>query len=72
MAGIAGCQRRLADRDSIAVRGGRIASVATDLDPGEAEVLDAAGKLVVPGLLDVHAHYARDDAGPQPSRALCA
>ena len=31
---------------------------------GAAEVIDATGKLVVPGLLDVHCHSPRDDDGP--------
>ena len=48
----------------VAVTGGRIASVAANIDVGAAEVIDATGKLVVPGLLDVHCHYARDDDGP--------
>ena len=49
----------------VAVTGGRIASVGANIDVGAAEVIDATGKLVVPGLLDVHCHYARDDDGPR-------
>ena len=48
----------------VGVTGGRIASVAANIDVRAAEVIDATGKLVVPGLLDVHCHYARDDDGP--------
>ncbi len=41
----------------VAVRGGRIAAVAPALaaSPG-ADVVDVAGKLVLPGLIDTHAH----------------
>ena len=44
----------------VAIRGGTIAAVARDLavDTG-VETLDARGKLVVPGLVDIHLH-ARD------------
>ena len=41
----------------VAITGDRIASVATNIDSGDADVLDATGKLVVPGLLDVRCHY---------------
>ena len=41
----------------VAIQGGRIAKVAADIDASEAaRWVDARGKLVVPGLIDVHAH----------------
>ena len=49
----------------VAMTGGCIASVAANIDVAAAEMIDATGKLVVPGLLDVHCHYAQDDDGPR-------
>ena len=44
-------------RMDVAVSDGRIAKVADRIDPAEAERnIDARGKLVTPGLIDVHAH----------------
>ena len=41
----------------IGIRGERVAAVAEEIDPGsEAEVVDARGKLVMPGLIDLHVH----------------
>jgi N-acyl-D-amino-acid deacylase len=48
-----GADARVAD---VAVKGGRIAAMGSDL--GEAdEVIEAAGKLVTPGFVDVHTHF---------------
>jgi cytosine deaminase len=46
-----------ADTADIAVRNGRIAAIGSDLPaaPGD-EVIDARGCLVIPGLVDAHAH----------------
>jgi N-acyl-D-amino-acid deacylase len=48
-----GSPRRRAD---VGIRGGRIAAVDPDLPPGREEI-DATGKLVTPGFVDVHTHY---------------
>jgi dihydroorotase len=49
----------------VAISGGRIAAVeAAIAGDAAADTLDARGKLVVPGLLDVHTHTARSAEGP--------
>jgi len=48
----------------VAIAGGRIAAVKVNITDDAAETIDARGKLVMPGLLDVHSHYAQDDEGP--------
>jgi dihydroorotase len=49
----------------VAITGGRIAAVTANIEAGTVEILDARSKIVVPGLLDVHTHYARDNEGPK-------
>src|SRR5262245_16360693 len=49
----------------VAVAGGRIAAVEPNITADAAEVVDAHGRLVVPGLIDVHCHAAAATNGPQ-------
>ena len=48
----------------IGVADGRIVAIEPTIAAAAAETLDARGKLVVPGLIDIHTHAARDKAGP--------
>jgi dihydroorotase len=48
----------------VAIAGGRIAAVEPNVAGDATETLDARGKIVVPGLLDVHTHAARVKDGP--------
>jgi dihydroorotase len=48
----------------VAVSGGRIAAVETAITDDAAATVDARGKLVVPGLLDIHTHCGRFPTGP--------
>src|SRR4051794_17869474 len=49
----------------ILVEDGRIAAMGPDVEPGDAEVVDAAGLIALPGLVDLHTHLrepGREDA----------
>ena len=48
----------------VAISAGRIAAVETSISGDAADMIDARGKLVVPGLIDVHTHTARSAEGP--------
>ena len=53
---------RLAD---VAIAGGKIKAVRPALDASSAaQTIDAAGKLVVPGLIDIHTHAGREKEDP--------
>ena len=49
-------------RADVAVEGGVVAAVAEDLDTTGALVLDAAGAVVAPGLVDLHTHLREPGA----------
>jgi len=48
----------------VAIAGGRIAAVQANIAGDAAQTIDARGKLVVPGLIDIHTHAARSKEGP--------
>ena len=48
----------------VAISDGRIMAVEPNIAADAADMIDARGKLVVPGLLDVHTHTARFKEGP--------
>ena len=59
----------------IAVSGGRIAAVGSKVSGRGRDEIDARGKLVTPGFVDVHTHYdgqATWDSRLQPSRGMAA
>jgi len=57
--------RRIDAVRDVTVANGRIATVAADIPAGGAQMVDARGKLVVPGLIDIHTHTARFREGPE-------
>lgn len=50
-------------RADVAVSQGRIVSIAEQIDPKGAEVVDARGKYVLPGAIDAHTHLAMPFGG---------
>ena len=48
----------------VAISAGRIAAVDANITADAADTLDARGKIVAPGLIDIHTHAARSKDGP--------
>src|SRR5262245_10854338 len=48
----------------VAILGGKIVAVEPNITAGTPEAIDARGKLVVPGLIDIHTHAGRTKEGP--------
>jgi dihydroorotase len=48
----------------VAIASGRIAAISPSISADAADMMDARGKLVVPGLLDIHTHVGRYAEGP--------
>jgi dihydroorotase len=48
----------------VAISDGRIAAVETSIMGEAVETIDARGKIVTPGLIDIHTHCARSGEGP--------
>ena len=52
------------DRRDVAFRDGAVATVGENIDPADAgAVVDVAGKLVTPGLIDLHGHFYHGGTG---------
>jgi dihydroorotase len=48
----------------VAIAAGRIAAVESNITADATETIDASGKIVAPGLVDIHSHAARAKEGP--------
>ncbi|MBW2689432.1 MAG: amidohydrolase family protein, partial [Deltaproteobacteria bacterium] len=48
--------QKLDDTCDILIEKGKITAIGKDLDEKGAEVIDATGKVVTPGLVDIHVH----------------
>ena len=57
-------QNLSAERD-VAIQGGKIARIAANIPPSQArQVFDAKGKIVTPGLIDIHSHVYKHGITP--------
>jgi len=56
--------RKLDAIRDVAMANGRIAALEASIQADAVETLDAHGKLIVPGLIDIHTHAARVKDGP--------
>ncbi len=57
--------RKFRDHETVVVENGRIADEGTNVKvPANAQVIDGAGKTLIPGLWDNHQHYGDDSTGP--------
>jgi dihydroorotase len=48
----------------VAIAGGRIAAVDANIAGDASETIDARGRIVAPGLIDIHTHAGRSKEGP--------
>jgi Tol biopolymer transport system component len=58
--------KKVVDSGTIVIRGSRIACVGTCSTAGVDRVIDARGKTIIPGWVDMHAHHHREWRGMRP------
>lgn len=56
------------DRGTVVVQGARIVCVGTCTVPAGAQTIDASGKTIIPGFVDMHSHHYREHRGFRPLR----
>lgn len=58
---------------TVLVRSGKIEAVGSDVDvPSDAQVVDASGKHITPGIIDCHSHIATDGGVNESAQAITA
>lgn len=58
--------RKVVERGTIVIKGARITCVGSCSTSGVDRVIDAAGKTIMPGIVDMHAHEHREWRGMRP------
>jgi Tol biopolymer transport system component len=62
--------RQVIDRGTVVIEGSRITCVGECDTRGIAPIIDAGGKTIIPGLIDMHAHHFRNYAGVEARRSF--
>ncbi len=63
-------RKQVVEQGDIVVRSGRIVCVGRCDTSGVDQVVDAAGKTIMPGLVDMHAHHYREHQGLIPEHSF--
>jgi len=61
-------KREVIERGTVVVKDGRISCVGRCATAGVDRVVNAAGKTIIPGFVDMHAHHYREWRGMRPRR----